>query len=70
MTRHATKRKRRTVSRDRRLERLFAERDRLLLAWQRNTAEIAGLSHFGQLLDVLVRPDRDEGLVRWRRRSE
>jgi hypothetical protein len=70
MTRRPTKRKSRVGSRDRRLARLFAERDRLLLAWQRNTAEIAGLSTLGALLDVLVRPGVDEGLVRWRRRSE
>jgi hypothetical protein len=63
MKRHRSKRKPHVATRDRHLQRLLAERDRLLLAWQENTAEICGLSSLGGLLDVLVRPDRDEGLV-------
>jgi hypothetical protein len=44
------RRKPRVANRDRRLAHLLAERDRLLVEWQQNTAEIAGLSNLGALL--------------------
>jgi hypothetical protein len=63
MKRPHTKRKPRVGGRDRHLQRLLDKRDKLLLAWQENTAEICGLSSLGGLLDVLVRPGVDEGLI-------
>jgi hypothetical protein len=50
---------RRLANPDRRLRQLLDERDKLLVAWRRNTEQIAALSTIGPVLDALARPEFD-----------